>query len=438
MLPLDHHADPGIMRALMSGKYEELLNNYGTADAARVAKSKAKSAEDAGWTWKDALIRNGSGAVRPVLSNALMALEGAAEWRGVLAFDEFALTVHALKPTPWGFSGPWTDQQDRLFCDWAQREAGVFIDVMTAGQAIQTEAMEHAFHPVREYLNGLEWDGRERIDAWLMGYCGADGTPYTRAVGARWLVGAVARVMRPGAKVDTALILEGPQGAGKSTVFQVLGSPWFADELAEMGTKDASIQTRGVWIIELAELATLTRGEREKVKAFLSRQVDRFRLPYGKRASEHPRQCVFAGTTNADAYLQDETGARRFWPVRVGHIDLVGLRQDKDQLWAEAVQRFKAGAPWWLQDGEQELQRAAAEEQAERFVRDPWEGVIDHWLIGRDSITTSELLERGLNIPPERQTRGESMRAAACLKVLGWQHRRVRVGSQREWKYERG
>ncbi|WP_321470108.1 virulence-associated E family protein [uncultured Paludibaculum sp.] len=431
--------DPRLVRAVMAGNTDELVADlYGdrTADAARVAKSKATSAKQAGWSWEAALLRTKGGEIRPVLANAMIALKAAQEWTGVLAYDEFSLNVCALKKTPWGYAGPWNDQQDRLFTDWAQRR-GIFIPVEVGGQAVQAAAMDTAFHPVRDYLTGLEWDGVPRLDSWLVRYLGAEDSPYIRAVGARWLIGAAARVMRPGTKLDTCLVLEGKQGAGKSTAFQILGSPWFADELAEMGTKDAAIQTRGVWIIELAELSALTRGEREKVKAFLSRQVDRFRLPYGKRASEHPRQCCFGGTTNADAYLQDETGARRFWPVRCGRIDLDALRTDRDQLWAEAVTRFHEGAAWWLEADEGELQEAAAEEQAARYIRDPWEEVVDRWLVGRSDVTTGEVLERALNTSPERQTKGDQMRVAACLRTLGWNRRKIRTGAKVEWRYER-
>lgn len=430
--------EASMIRAVMTGNPDDVIGDlYGESvgEASRVARAKASSAKAARWNWETALLRTGAGAIRPVLANALIALKGAQEWAGVLGYDEFALTVHALKPTPWGFQGPWTDQQDRLFTDWAQRH-GIFITGDTGGQAIQAAAMDQAYHPVRDYLNRLEWDGQSRLDAWLVRYIGAADSPYIRAVGARWLIGAVARVIRPGAKVDTMLVLEGKQGLGKSTAFQILGSPWFADELAEMGTKDASIQTRGVWIIELAELATLTRGEREKVKAFLSRQVDRFRLPYGKRASEHPRQCVFGGTTNADSYLQDETGARRFWPVTCGHIDLEALRRDRDQLWAEAVSWFLEGKSWWLESEEAELQQAAAEEQADRYIRDPWEEVIEHWLIGRTATTTGEILTRALNTPAERQTKGDQMRVAASLRALGWQQKKVRMDGKVQRSYE--
>jgi predicted P-loop ATPase len=171
--------------------------------------------------------------------------------------------------------------------------------------------------------------------------------------------------MIPGCKNDCALILEGPQGLKKSTALRVLGEPWFTDDIADIGSKDAQLQIRGAWIIEWSDLDAMSRVDISKVKAFMSRAIDRFRPPYGHRLVELPRESVFAGTTNSDSYLRDVTGARRFWPVRCGVIDIDSLKQDRDQLWAEAVVRFRDGASWWLE--KQFLVEAAEMEQAERY-----------------------------------------------------------------------
>jgi predicted P-loop ATPase len=241
--------------------------------------------------------------------------------------------------------------------------------VYTAGQAAQTVAKDRSFHPIRSYLESIRWDGVERLDRWLSANVGVEDTGYAHAVGARWLISAVARIYRPGVKADCCLILEGPQGSKKSTALKTLSGPYFTDELADLGTKDSALQTRGVWIIELSELDTLSRSEVSRIKAFMSRTTDRFRPPYGKRLIESPRQCVFAGTVNHSSYLRDETGACRFWPVACGSVDIDHLARDRDQLWAEAKLRFDAGAVWWLDSSE--LMDAAAEEQADRFEGDP-------------------------------------------------------------------
>ena len=206
----------------------------------------------------------------------------------------------AVRAMPWvqDVSGQcWTDQEDRLTADWLQRN-GILVDVSTAAQAAQTVAKDRSFHPVRNYLETVAWDGVQRLDRWLATYLGAEDTNYTRAVGARWLISAVARIYRPGVKADCCLILEGPQGIKKSTALKTLAGAYFTDELADLGSKDSALQTRGVWIIELSELDTLSRSEVGRIKAFMSRTTDRFRPPYGKRLIESPRQCVFAGTVN--------------------------------------------------------------------------------------------------------------------------------------------
>jgi hypothetical protein len=168
----------------------------------------------------------------------------------------------------------------------------------------------------RQGLPGrLHWDGVERLDRWLSTYLGADDSDYSRAVGSRWLISAVARTFQPGAKADCCLILEGPQGIRKSTALRTIAGEYFTDELADLGSKDAAMQTRGVWIIELSELDSLSHAEVARIKAFMSRTTDRFRPPYGMRLVESPRQCVFAGTVNHGTYLRDETGGRRFWPI---------------------------------------------------------------------------------------------------------------------------
>jgi hypothetical protein len=335
--------------------------------------------------WRDLLIKsadskNKPGGPKPILANAITALRFAPEWQGVLAYDEFALRVFARKERPWpgGTTGPrWTDNDDRLTANWLQHE-GIFVNVETAGHAVQTVAMESKFHPVRDYLNDLKWDGVKRLDTWLTRYAGAAQARYVAAVGARWMIAAIARVYHPGIKADCMLILEAKQGAFKSTLFKTLAGDWFTDEIADLGSKDAAMQTSGVWIIEVGELDSMSRAESGKIKAFISRTTDRFRPPYGKQVLEAPRQCIFAGTVNHTNYLRDETGARRFWPVTCGKIGIPDLKADRNQLWAEAVHQFNNGANWWLDTDE--LNQEAEVEQLDRFDADVWDELIKAWL----------------------------------------------------------
>jgi predicted P-loop ATPase len=396
----------------------------------------------AGFAWKKDLLRSKppmnttEGRILPVLANAISAFRHAPEWGGVLAFNEFALGTVALKPTPWGIvpKGEWTDHDDRRAAEWLQKQ-GILVSVEIAGQAVQTAARDHPFHPVRTYLGGLKWDGVERLDRWSSTHLGAEDTEYSRAVGSRWLISAVARIFRPGAKADCCLILEGPQGIRKSTALRTLAGEYFTDELADLGTKDAAMQTRGVWIIELSELDSLSHSDVARIKAFMSRTTDRFRPPYGMRLVESPRQCVFAGTVNHSSYLRDETGGRRFWPVTCGQIDVDALARDRDQLWAEAMTRFDAGAVWWLETTE--LVQMATDQQMERYEDDPWEEGIAPWLEARSSVSISEVLEKCLQKPQALWAQTDKNRVARCLKALGWERYRERQGSRLEWRYRK-
>ena len=177
--------------------------------------------------------------------------------------------------------------------------------------------------------------------------------------------------------------------------------------------------TIGAWVIELPELDAISRAEFSRIKAFMSRAVDRFRPPYGRRLIESPRQCVFVGTVNHGEYLRDETGGRRFWPVTCGQINLEALRRDRDQLWAEAVVRYRKGEHWWLE--EPDAVKAAMEEQEFRYSTDPWEEPVAAWLAkGHDAVTTDDVLSNALYKPAGQWTRGDEMRVGAILHRLGW------------------
>ncbi len=396
----------------------------------------------AGSAWRKDLLRskppmnNTEGRILPVLANAIAAFRHAPEWGGVLAFNEFGFGTVALRPTPWGVipRGEWTDHEDRLAAEWLQKQ-GILVSVEVAGQAVQTAARDRPFHPVKTYLQGLQWDGIERIDRWLSTYLGTEETDYCRAVSPRWLVSAVARILRPGAKADCCLILEGPQGIRKSTALRTLAGEYFTDELADLGTKDAAMQTRGVWIIELSELDSLSHSEVARIKAFMSRTTDRFRPPYGMRLVESPRQCVFAGTVNHSTYLRDETGGRRFWPIACGRIDVDVLARDRDQLWAEAKARFDAGAVWWLETAE--LVQMATDQQIDRYEGDPWEEVIGPWLETRTDVSISEVLAKCLEKAQALWTQADKNRAARCLRALAWARYRERHGARLEWRYRK-
>jgi predicted P-loop ATPase len=402
-----------------------------------VAPTPANRSNEVRADWPHLLLTNRYGNPTACLQNALVALRHAPEWQGVLQFDESALQVVAKAQPPWD-SRPapfaWRDDDDVRTAAWMQQH-GIMVSKEVAGQAVQTAAREFPFHPIRDYLNGLKWDKIPRIDDWLTLYLGVDPSEYTRAVGAKWLIGAVGRVFRPGCKNDTCLVLEGPQGLLKSTALLSLAQPWFTDEIADLGTKDAALQVRGVWIIELAELDAMGRSEASRIKSFMSRSADRYRPPYGRHPIEVPRESVFAGTVNHDNYLKDETGGRRFWPVRCQKILIDELRRDRDQLWAEAVTRFRGGETWWIDSAD--LGAAAAEEQQERYDADPWQPLIQKWVEDRQYVTVEQILNDCVQKQARDWTQGDKSRVARSLRAVGWVRKRAPKDDQghREWRY---
>ena len=398
-------------------------------------------------------------------ANVIIALTSEPLFSGVLAFDEFAQAIVVRRPLPWDRPGvtlprEWEDADEIRAAEWLQLR-GINVAPSVVGRAIGPVAREHRIHPVRDWLDALKWDGAPRIETWTSIYLGADPTELHHTIGALWLLSAVARIYRPGIKADHMLILEGQQGARKSTALKVLaGENWFTDELPELGSKDAALHMQGVWIVEIAELDAIGRAEVSRIKAFLTRTTDRFRPPYGRNTIEVPRQCVFAGTVNPDTYLRDETGNRRFWPLRCGTIDIPALSRDRDQIWAEAVHRFKAGAIWWIEDPAMLTEAKAAQDA--RYQADAWDARIDRWLThdvrrvnrgfaGIDDwkneemersepitdVSVGEILEGALGIEPAKWTKVDQMRVGAWLKSRQWERYRARSGGAREWRYRK-
>ena len=376
---------------------DDFLGLFGLISGLDVIRSATR------YEWRKELIVNENDRPLAILANAITALRSAPEWCQVLAFDEFSQRVTTLRNVPWGSVNAWTEQEDRLCADWMQHH-GLRIGINDAAAAVETVARDSLYHPVRAFLELLKWDRIPRLDDWLTLYLGAEPSNLTRAFAARWLISAVARIYKPGAKADCCLILEGGQGTYKSTAIRILGEPWFTDDVPDLGSKEAGFATLGNWICELPELDAISRPEMSRVKSFLSRSVDHFRPPYGRRYIDFPRQCIFAGTVNHAEYLRDETGGRRFWPVSVGKINLAALERDRDQLLAEAVDRFLRGENWWL---DSTLNEAAVKEQDARYLSDDWEPAIAKWLNANSGdpphesarVSTAQVLEHAVQKP---------------------------------------
>jgi putative DNA primase/helicase len=382
------------------------------------------------------------------LENVVTILLNDDAWQDVLAYNQFTCALEKNTPPPFGAeAGDWTDADDietRLWLSQRYDMRATDKDVAAGVSAVGNRAKHH---PVREYLDSLQWDGVGRINSWLVNYLGAvvpdDGgdlrsIEYYAKAGSWWLISAVARIYRPGCQADHVLLLEGRQGAGKSTALRMLFGEWFSDTPIRIGDKDSYGALRGVWGYELAELDSFNRAESSASKAFFSTTQDKYRPPYGKRDILAPRQNVFAGTTNHDQYLRDSTGNRRYWPVRCGEMRLRGeesLEVDADQLWAEAVVKFREGELWYPTSQEDVL--LFGEQQAEREHGDVYESLIESKTGGITEVTMVEIFVNILEIEPAKMTRAEQIRVGEALKRLGWTKKRTGREEGRSYVYER-
>lgn len=288
--------------------------------------------------------------------------------------------------------------------------------------AVVRHAKDNAFHPVRDYLRSLKWDGTHRLDHWMSMTLGAASSPFVKAAGRKTLIAAVARAFKPGCKVDTVLVLEGPQGIKKSTAIAALFGPDYTAESVNLFDQHNKMvmSMMGAWCVELAEFIAITRKDENQVKGMLSMRVDKVVLPYAKIASEHPRQCVFFGTINPGqgGYLTDSTGNRRYWPVEVTKADIDLIEDRRDQIWAEAYKAFRDGEAWWLSDEEEALARTEVEKREEYDV---WDEILHAKLIDQGVMTTTIAASlRAIGVPNERMGRKERDRVADSLRRLGF------------------
>lgn len=295
-------------------------------------------------------------------------------------------------------------------------------------------AQARPFHPVREYLGILEWDGTRRIETFASDCLGAKDSPLVRGYMRCFFIGAVARAMNPGCQLDTALVLEGAQGARKTSALRTLfGAQWFGNTTINVRkTPDCFQALEGFWGYELGELDGHSR-EAGLLKNFISIREDTYRPSYGKNTVTRTRQVAFCATTNADAYLADETGARRWHCVCCGAVDLDRVVANRDQLWAEAASRYANGDHWWLSG---DLEAAAAHDVDSRYQADAWEDLLPDLLKDHHSVTSSACLLL-LGVEAGRQARGDSMRVGAALRRLGWVRQRMTRGAVQSYEYSR-
>jgi predicted P-loop ATPase len=383
-------------------------------------------------------MRTAKGVVYQNVENVIHALSEAPDMGGLLTYDTLMRRAMRLDKLPGSEreAGPVEDVDYIEVQCWLQRRAGMpTVGRETVINAMDTVAYRHAYHPIREYLDTLVWDGQARLDEMLIKYAGAAPGEYARAVARMTLLAMVARIFEPGCQVDYVLVLEGEQGIGKSNFIRALGGRWFDDSMPSLHGNDdtrGSMHMRGKWVIEISELHAFSKADIEKLKAMITRREENYVAKYGRTETSEARQCIFIGTTNRKTYFNDETGNRRFWPIVVTVFDIIGILEARDQLFAEAVHRYKAGEHWWP-TRELEVEHFI-DEQDSRFEVDVWEDHILPFLSDKATITLSQISAEVLKVYEDRQNGQSTRRIVAILERAGWQRRNVRGhGGVRHW-----
>ena len=374
--------------------------------------------------------RGAMGQCVPCLDGVCRVLEKHSRWAGKIVYDTFLEKVQYIEDD--GTATAWTDHHTGWLTRWIQ----AVFELPTLGtervhEAVLLVAQGQPRNALKTWLESLQWDGAPRLrDALTRGF-GAAENDYTQAVSECWFKSLVARALRPGCKVDTMPVFEGGQGIGKSTAMAILGGEWFSEMHEDFGSKDFVLSLKGKWLVEVAEMHAFGKTDVDRLKGILSTATDRIRRPYGRMTEEHPRQSVFAGTTNRDDWQQDDTGARRFWPVRCGNIDLDWLRENRGQLFAEAVARFKAGEDWWSVPAAQ-----AAAEADRRRIEDPWGVTISAWLVPRRDYSTNDILTGACRVETKDLTDRNAKRVSRIMRLLGWVQNPKRDGCKitRRWQ----
>lgn len=412
--PMNH---AGAREVILNGVIAEESKQKSTPNSAGAEK------QDDEPEWKRYLLRKNGGEIVACLANVVDILENDVRWQGVVAYDEFGMRVVKLKQPPYwnqkGEAGEWDAQDDARTAMWITKIYRFSPSAGMVAEAVEVMARNNTVNPPKDWLNSLKWDGVHRVDQWMLDFMGVKSTEYSRRV-ARWFfMGMVKRVFEPGCKFDYCLVLEGPQGRKKSSALAVIGGDWYGDTDLDLHSKDSLSALRGKMLYEFSELGSVAKAEATKQKSFLSRQVDEYRPVYGRREIRAPRQLIFTGTTNEWEWNKDPTGGRRFWPVSVEEeIDVEGLKEIRDQLFAEAVEMVNQGLRYWPTSDEQaklfdpeQLKRSIQES----FVDALFDKVNEH--IGEFSLHYAAT--EWLKIDSAKLTRDIQTRIGAALRNLG-------------------
>lgn len=427
----------------------------------KLEKAKSEFGEDIGEldvnniNWRvEKLRKNAAGLTERTICNALIILENDEGLKDKLVFDRFSNRFLIKGRLPWiredeHLPKLWTDCDDAELRGHFEKYYEGFKGTGAINDALAILKNRNSINVAREYFENLKWDGINRLDTLLIDYLGAEDNEYTRQTTRKALTAVVARAVteRP-VKFDNMIILTGKQGLGKSTLLNKLAGEWFTDNIVDFNSKDTLLLLQNCIIVEVPELQGFNKSDSNRLKQFLGQKTDKYRAPYERREEEHPRHCVFFGTTNDDEFLRDSTGNRRYWPIQVGVKKATknvfnDLEIERDQIWAEAVTRFRLGEPLYIEGN---VLKIAEREQESRLIVDPWESVINeymqrpipadwfdrsideqknYWIfknesdtecIERDRVCVSELLSVALGIEAKRQTSIDRKRVIDILR----------------------
>lgn len=361
--------------------------------------------------------------------NAYIVIMNHPELHNIAWYDEFHKKIFRIDGDT---KREWGDHDDVNLTRFIQGIVGVHsLKLTTVRSAFLEFCQVQKRNEPKMWMESLQWDGEERLPMFMADCMGANENEYIRAVSQNLWIAMVARIYRPGCKYDNMIVLIGKQGTFKSTALSIIGGQWFAEVCESITTNNFFMALHGKLMIEIAELDSFNRAETTRIKAVASNPIDRYRSPYERAAKDHPRSCVFVGTTNEEQFLRDYTGGRRFWPVKVGQIRLDIIRDNRNQYFAEAVHKFKAGVTW------HNVPEIATEEQEACRITDEWETLIAQYAHQLEQVTVTEVLLNACKVDIGRQTKADQWRAGQILRHAGWERRQVRDHGVRVWAWHK-
>lgn len=442
--------------AMDDEKVEKIFESQKIQKAREEFSQDFETTDDVEWRTKKLTKSSSTGLIEKTINNAVVILENDNLLKNKLMYDRFSNRFLIKEPMPWGrkeenYPKLWNDSDDAELRGYFERFYDGFKSTGAINDALAILKNRKSINVAKEYFEGLSWDGVARLDTLIIDYLGAEDSEYTRQVTRKAFIAVVARAITEKAvKFDNMVILTGKQGIGKSTLLSKLAGDWFTDNIVDFNSKDTLLLLQNCIIVEVPELQGFNKADSNRLKQFLGQKTDKYRAPYERREEEHPRHCVFFGTTNDDEFLRDSTGNRRYWPIEVGKNKPIknvfkGLDSEKDQIWAESVVRFLAGEALYL---EGDVLKVAEEEQKSRLIVDPWESIIaeylqrkipvnwfdrsieeqkNYWifkndeekdLVDRDRVCASEILTVCLGIEAKRQTSIDRKRVVDIIRKM--------------------